>query len=347
MTALRVLFRCDGNAEIGSGHLMRCFGLAQHIAEAGGTCALLTAHPDAPAVAWWRAETLPIAALPAAPYQTEDAQATHEAAAGLTADWIVVDGYNFTDAFHHALARQHPPYLYFDDACRDVPADLVVNQNAGAERRCGAVYGERALLGCAYVMLRRELRQAAKPQAGAVPHVLISFGGYDPENLALAAAQALAATAARFSATLVCAADAASFAATQAWARRQSQAVDVVAPGDIAGAMARSDLALCAGGTTSLEFAALGVPSVIVVRADNQRDGAAYLAQAGCAVLAGEGKDAAERAGRKAATLLADPAARRAMAAAGRRLVDGRGAERVMSAMARRAGQSLAGAAAR
>ena len=104
--------------------------------------------------------------------------------------------------------------------------------------------------------------------------------------------------------------------------------VSVVAPGDIDDEMVRADLAVCAGGTTSLELASLGVPMVIVIRADNQRPGAHVLEQIGCAVVAGEGRDGVTNAAQTS-----DPAcwvmrrARGRMGAHGRKLVDGHGVE--------------------
>ena len=108
----------------------------------------------------------------------------------------------------------------------------------------------------------------------------------------------------------------------------------VVAPRDLARWMAAASLAVTAGGVTASELACVGVPMVIVVAAENQRESARGLVRARAAVAL-DGTTAAGIRGVGAAVcrLAKDPLRRRRMAAAGRRLVDGRGAARVARAL--------------
>lgn len=108
-----------------------------------------------------------------------------------------------------------------------------------------------------------------------------------------------------------------------------------LAPGQLAAALADSQLALVAGGITAYEACALGVPAVAVSVVSAQQPTVQALARRGAAVDGGPlGAPGAERrvAGQMA-QLLAAPAARRRLAAAGRRLVDGCGAARVATAI--------------
>lgn len=57
---------------------------------------------------------------------------------------------------------------------------------------------------------------------------------------------------------------------------------------DMAQRMADSDLAIGAAGSTSLERCCLGLPTLMMVLADNQKEGAIALADSECAVLLGE-----------------------------------------------------------
>ena len=98
--------------------------------------------------------------------------------------------------------------------------------------------------------------------------------------------------------------------------------------------MAAADMALCAGGTTTLELAACGVPMVVVTVADNQEPGAAALAGAGCARLAGSGVEALPDAAKILCDLMPDAAACKDMGRAGIVLVDGEGVARISAAMA-------------
>lgn len=108
----------------------------------------------------------------------------------------------------------------------------------------------------------------------------------------------------------------------------------LVQHGDMAGLMAQQDAAIGAGGMTGLERAAIGLPALIVILADNQRLAASALHASGAARLIGD-----VRAPRWSEALLpaldavTEPDVRITMARAGLALVDGRGASRVAEAM--------------
>ena len=104
------------------------------------------------------------------------------------------------------------------------------------------------------------------------------------------------------------------------------------APDDYAGLLAAADLAVGAGGTSALERCAIGLPSVNLQIAENQRANAATLAEIGAAVDAGPlDDDAAARVAGHVAALAGDPDGRAEMRERGLRLVDGHGAVRVAS----------------
>jgi RimJ/RimL family protein N-acetyltransferase len=99
---------------------------------------------------------------------------------------------------------------------------------------------------------------------------------------------------------------------------------------------ASADLALGAGGVTAWERCCLGLPSILVSIADNQRDTISLIVRSGAAIDAGA-VDTSLRSRLVAALreLLGDARRREAMSQAGATLVDGRGGERVMLAAIR------------
>jgi RimJ/RimL family protein N-acetyltransferase len=98
--------------------------------------------------------------------------------------------------------------------------------------------------------------------------------------------------------------------------------------------MSVAAVALAAAGTTCLELALFGVPMVLVSVADNQVIGATALAEKGAATYLGELPGVAPAAAANALVdLWRDEGRRAAMGAAGRTLVDGGGAPRVVSRM--------------
>jgi spore coat polysaccharide biosynthesis predicted glycosyltransferase SpsG len=112
-----------------------------------------------------------------------------------------------------------------------------------------------------------------------------------------------------------------------------SDEVEIIeAPPTLFDLLLDADLVVCAGGQTMLEAAALGVPSVVVVVADNQLGQAGLMRDAGAVVVA------SERDAPGALAELASDAERRAkLSANARRTVDGFGALRVAFAVERMA----------
>ena len=98
--------------------------------------------------------------------------------------------------------------------------------------------------------------------------------------------------------------------------------------------MAWADVAITAGGTTCLESSFMGLPSVVVVTADNQARSAADLAKRGIIVNLGAIADVESgRMAREIRALVEDPHSRSQMSEKGRKLVDGYGSSRVVDRM--------------
>lgn len=106
-------------------------------------------------------------------------------------------------------------------------------------------------------------------------------------------------------------------------------------PADLPGLMRRCDAALTFGSNTSLELACVGTPMILFYEARHERRQAAYLAEAGCGFYVGSRTRATPARLARLLDRLDDPRVRARMARAGRRLVDGRGAERVAGLLRR------------
>jgi spore coat polysaccharide biosynthesis predicted glycosyltransferase SpsG len=99
---------------------------------------------------------------------------------------------------------------------------------------------------------------------------------------------------------------------------------------DMAALFASHDLAVAAAGTSALELACAGIPAALVAVADNQRPVLSAAARLGCAAALGWHGDVDEaRIADCLSALAKDLPLRTTMAARGRELVDGAGAERV------------------
>jgi spore coat polysaccharide biosynthesis predicted glycosyltransferase SpsG len=119
-------------------------------------------------------------------------------------------------------------------------------------------------------------------------------------------------------------------------APRRHEVTLLDAPASLVEAMRAADLAVSAAGTTLYALARLGVPTVALGIAGNQRGGLAALEESGVVRVAGHAGDPQlpDAAAAAVRDLVADAPARRALAARAGSLLDGQGARRVAAAVA-------------
>jgi UDP-2,4-diacetamido-2,4,6-trideoxy-beta-L-altropyranose hydrolase len=340
---MNLLIRADADAQMGLGHVMRCLALAQAWQDAGGQVTLATAG-DAPAVeAWWQSQGMAVVRLAGPPGTPEDARQTVHLAAAREIAWIVVDGYHLGGAYQQIIKAAGKKLLCLDDNghADHYFADIVLNQNLHARED---QYRNREpytclLLGTDYVLLRREFlkwRQWPRQVAAVARRILVTMGGSDPANVTLKVLRALGKVkVAGLEVLAVVGAD------NPHYQELNSAMKDYDLPGrlainvkDMAELMAWADLAVSAGGSTCWELAFMGLPSLILVLADNQRPVAASLEELGLAANAGWFRAVSQaRLLRLLAGLIQDQEKRRKMSTAGRLLVDGRGPREVVQAM--------------
>lgn len=328
----RVLFRADAGPSMGGGHAMRCLSLAAELGRRGAVAGFVSTPgtiDHVPALA--RAGLAVIA--PDRPLPG--------------CDVLVVDHYGLADGDERRLAtatgaRQ---VLAVDDlAGRAHACSLVLDMSFG---RDPAAYdglvpsGARVLAGSAFALLRPEF-SAARPNAlarrrtGGVRRILVSLGLTDVGGITLRVVEALL-KAARSVPDLevldvVLGGRAASLAPLRAAAARDPRLRLHVDPDGMAALMAGADLAIGAGGTTSWERCCLGLPSLVVVLAENQSATARSLAQAGAAIVVDEA-DLESGLGEGVAALSCCPETRHAMAIAAAGICDGAGGARVADAV--------------
>ncbi len=341
MTACPALIlRADGGPDIGGGHVMRCLALAQAWSEGGGR-AVFCAATLAPSLRQRLVdEGFACIAIEAACGSTADGEATAAAAVSLDARVIVVDGYQFPVAFHRRLRDAGLKVAALDDngeigACVD---DLVINQNRHASP---ALYPQRAghtrlLLGTEYALLRREFRGWQGPLRQFPAHVrqaLVTLGAADPRNVTVGVIASIGPALTAAGEILVVVGGSNPHA--DALAARAAQLPNchlIHDPGaDLPRLMAAADLAVCGGGTTMWEMACMGLPFIPIVIAENQRQ--AVAAMAGDGYLTVDGTAVARDLPGAVAALAADAVRREALSRRGRQLVDGRGAERLCTAL--------------
>lgn len=357
---MRVAFRCDASADIGTGHVMRCLTLARALQARGHDCRFVCR--DLPGNLNDRIATeFPVSVLPApgagavvadgpahatwaGVSAVQDAGETRAAVAD--AQVLVVDHYAF-DARWQIAARPFGTRLVaIDDlADRAHACDLLVDPNFGRfPRDYDALMPEGAerLMGTTYALLRPEFAKAREAalarRGGPLREILIAMGGVDRDDATGAVLRALAAVdrpPRLMRVTVVMGAAAPHLAAVTSLAASLPFPCKVLSGvSDMASLMARADLAIGAAGGTAWERCTLGLPTLMLVLAENQTDGTAALDRTGAGIALGTADDPA-MPGRLATALghLSDPEGLAAMSARAAAICDGRGTERVVFAI--------------
>lgn len=347
-----LLVRADSGTQLGMGHVMRCLALALAWKERGGEVTLLTCSEGDGARRRFvdhGFEVIPLEARHPAP---EDLGATLQELERLKGNdpgaplpWLVTDGYFFSPAFHEAVRAAGFPLLVLDDIA-DQPLyvpDILLNQNLGAERfeyRCGPE--TIRLLGTRYALLRPEFRREGIVE-DEVPEtarrVLVTLGGGDPDNLTLRVLDALRRSDIEELDVVAVVGSGNPHRAALEEVAGDSDGVSIRLEYDVdnmADLMEWADMAVSAAGSTCWELAATGVPAVLLVAAENQREIAAALAREEFAVNLGWHEEVApERLTLATDRAMRDRNWRGKASERGRALVDGRGAERVAEEMER------------
>jgi UDP-2,4-diacetamido-2,4,6-trideoxy-beta-L-altropyranose hydrolase len=323
---LRAVIRADASSAIGIGHLMRSFALAEALRDGNDEVTLVTAAAPDTLVARWERAGAVVRRITSQIGSAEDARESIGIAREVGATWVTLDGYAFDAAYRSAVGSDVRQLLVDDHGASRLRANLVVNGNLFASDAMYPSFQGRLLAGPRYALLRREFRE---PTTGASDGgIVLSLGGADPEQRTAPLLEALGAHGMR--GRVVIGPSQRSPAALRARAEAHGwEAID--APDDMSTLLGSAKMAIVGSGTTTLECAALGVPMVAVRIAENQARVAAALEEFGLAIVV-DGADP-EGAALAAARLAADAARRAAMAGSGPRVIDGRGALRVASAM--------------
>jgi UDP-2,4-diacetamido-2,4,6-trideoxy-beta-L-altropyranose hydrolase len=340
-----LLVRADASAAVGSGHVMRCLALVQAWGSRSGPVWFLSRCSNETLRQRIQAAGAEFLSLPPDASQHLDVQSTLTLLEELKPAYVVLDGYDFDLGYQRAVRAAGNRLLVIDDMLRlaHYETDILLNQNLGASRLQYDCNPDAAvLLGPEYALLRQEFifwRSRLHTVPETARKILVTLGGSDPDNVTLKVIQALRRLEiARLQIRVVagpanphidelCAA-AAAFA---------GELELLTAVSDMAPLMAWADLAITGAGSTCWELACLGLPAVSLVIAANQRSIAEELGAAGVIFNLGwHAEVSAERLATSVDGLLFSSFRRLRMSQKGRALVDGKGAERVVSALLQR-----------
>lgn len=354
---MKVAFRADASLIIGTGHIMRCLTLADTLRTHGADCFFLSRdhvghlHRLVEARGYPLLNLGKVGSTASRKDTTEyvnwlgvdpqrDADDTLDRIGSLSIDWMIVDHYSLDALWEHALRTKCSRIMAVDDlANRDHAVDALLDQNLGkvpADYNAKVPSTCRLMLGPSYALLRPEFstlrtESLSRRHKGQLHSLLISMGGVDLDNTTGTGLEALDAWrhSANLDVTVIMGPNAPWCNEVIHQTRYLSFPTRVLANVQSMGKlMLDADLAIGAAGSTSWERCCLGLPTLQLVLAENQRPIANALSQAGAAHLL-EHTSLEMDLVMEIDQLARDPALLLRMSSAAAKLVDGQGAERV------------------
>jgi UDP-2,4-diacetamido-2,4,6-trideoxy-beta-L-altropyranose hydrolase len=329
------LVRADATSEMGAGHVMRCAALALRLMSRSARVHFVCVGLPDRLADWLRDRGLGLTVLRLADITDwrSDLAATCDVVRRVGhADLLIVDHYKLDEAWERGMRPQARRILVIDDlADRDHDCDMLLDQNLheAALTRYGkrVPKGTQLFLGPRYAMLRAEFDEPGlqRVRDGDVNRLLVFFGG-DENNETLKVVNALRALGSLAPETIVVLGPVHPHRTLVHKNAADLPGVHVVdATDEMAILIAQADLAIGTCGVAEWERCALGLPSLVVVTAENQREDAEILHRLGAVEHLGNANEVRvddwESALRRA---MGDPHRIRAMAEAAREVMAGR-----------------------
>ncbi len=284
-----VLFRADGNPQIGTGHIMRCLSLADAFQKQGTVCVFVLAETYMQSLIQKRGYDC-IVRNTQYDHMEEELPAFMSLLDDMRPSCVVLDSY-FVTPDYMRLVKAKVPLVYIDDLnLFDYPADIVVNYNLyGSKTNYPA--NKTYLLGPQYAPLRKQFQRLGKRTVRErAEHILFSTGGTDPYHVAWGCTAYLREHPP--ASGVIChillgamnqdAGQIRNLTAEMPYIVLHQQVTDICA------LMQQCDAAISAAGTTLYELCACGVPTVTYIFADNQIEVARAFEDAGLMLGAGD-----------------------------------------------------------
>lgn len=316
MSLCNIAIRVDASTQIGTGHFMRCMAFADVLKHFGSKTLFVSRSLPEYLKDKLKAKGHEFIALSDNPIKTRkidlvhshwlgtsqnsDAKESIRALSDQLWDWLIVDHYALDERWEKKMRQITRNILVIDDLVdRKHDCEVLLDQTYGRKaqdyeelvsKKCKLLTGSNySLLRPEFSKLRKySLHRRLKPE---LKHILISLGGVDKYNVTGKVLQVLkTCDLLKDCQITVVMGKAAPWIET---VRKQASKlpcktevkVDVNEVGKL---MADSDLAIGAAGSTAWERCCLGLPTILLVLADNQKEIAQRLDEVRAVVLVSE-----------------------------------------------------------
>ncbi|MEW4981710.1 MAG: UDP-2,4-diacetamido-2,4,6-trideoxy-beta-L-altropyranose hydrolase [Cycloclasticus sp.] len=304
-----VIIRADASLQMGTGHIMRCLTLAEALKKQAVEIEFICRAHAGNLIERIKRQGFKIHVLPLSQNtviddglygskwlgstQQEDAELCLPILKKIKPDWLIVDHYSLDQTWQNLLAECFSKLMVIDDlANRKHQCDVLLDQTYGRKESdyVGLVpKRSQRLLGSEYALLRPEfaewreysLQRRIKP---SFKKLLITMGGVDLNNVTGELLEVLkdGSLSKELEINIVMGATAPHLKSVQQQAGLLAYKTNVmVNVSNMAEMMANADLAIGAAGATTWERCCLGLPTIQIILAENQRVAAANLASHG------------------------------------------------------------------
>ncbi len=286
---MKVVFRADASVEWGTGHVMRCLALAEELQRHGMQVQFACREQPGHLMKMIKAQGYPCYTVGL----VDEIPPVH-------GDWLIVDHYQLDFAWEVAMRKKFRHIMVIDDlANRKHDCDILLDQNdyLQDETRYGSLIPPHCIsfLGPSYALFRREFIQAKQRSVSRemekVQRILLSFGGTDPAGMTWTFlqwwSQSEFSQSRKMELTIVIGQYCVNREKIEQYCRANENVALHIQTTKMAQLLCEADIAIGAGGVSLWERCYLGVPSITVVVAENQKTIAEKAANDGLTLLAG------------------------------------------------------------
>ncbi|NOU66730.1 UDP-2,4-diacetamido-2,4,6-trideoxy-beta-L-altropyranose hydrolase [Paenibacillus sp. LMG 31461] len=280
----KIIFRVDASTAWGIGHFIRCLTLAKYFKMEGTIPSFICRYIPVELQQLAEAEDFAVYKLFKVVDWETDARETMLVIDTYVTnpDWIIVDHYHLDARWEKKLRASASNIAVIDDlANRLHDCDVLLDQNyyLNMESRYLDLVSKscKLLLGPQYALLRPEFIKSREMDSctrdGSIRRILVFFGGSDPTEETIKTLQAIGSL--QLTDLLVDVVVGAANPQKEAIRELCSEASNITYHYQIdymADLMAKADLAIGAGGTAMWERSILGLPAIVTIVADNQRE---------------------------------------------------------------------------
>ncbi|SHH20848.1 UDP-2,4-diacetamido-2,4,6-trideoxy-beta-L-altropyranose hydrolase [Tepidibacter thalassicus] len=267
---MKIAIRADGGQKIGMGHIMRCMALAKELKNYDFDIVFLTKKDE---------KVIEMIETNGFKYINISSNSLEEELIEVESivneervEIIITDSYWLSDNYLHKLRKLVKLLISIDDNnLYKYPSHIVINGNVYAEDlKYKKIFDNtKFLLGGNYTLLREEFRNVSPVNINKeVRNILITMGGVDINNYTPFILDSLKNLDVKLN--VIVGPGFKCIRELKCIANKNNNVNLIYNPTNMKDIMVENDIAISAAGSTTYELAVLGIPTILIVQADNQ-----------------------------------------------------------------------------